>query len=161
MLHFQAPAPQISEGPALPYTAVYLSYSVTSPLFDYESATAMLALASSHILPICGRRGFCPITLLKSFLKGHLFIRSTARLSVLSLSSAAFSTVYFLLKGHHLRSEHPLFFCPLGLGSSVCVRSLMSAHLSLNLASAGNRQVYSFDLDLSLFLRAPGCLPAV
>lgn len=73
------------------------------PLFDYEeSSMAALALASSHILPICGHCGFCPITLLKSFLKGHLFIRSTACLSVLSLSSAAFSTVYFLLQGHHL-----------------------------------------------------------
>lgn len=81
LLHFQAPAPQVSEGPALPYTAVYLSYGAASPLFDYESSTATLALASSHILPICGRCGFCPIAVLKSFLKGHLFVRSSARRS--------------------------------------------------------------------------------
>lgn len=41
------------------------------------------------------------------------------------------------------------------------MHSLMGAHLSLSLASAGDRQVYSFDLDLSLFPRAPGCLPEV
>lgn len=41
------------------------------------------------------------------------------------------------------------------------MHSLMGAHLSLSLASAGDRQVYSFDLDLSLFPRAPGSLPEV
>lgn len=34
LLHFQAPAPQVSEGPALPYTAVYLSYGLPPQFCD-------------------------------------------------------------------------------------------------------------------------------
>lgn len=85
MLYFQAPAPQVCEGSALPYSAVYPSDCAASPLFDSEISMALLVLASSRTLPTRGHCGFCPITLLKSCLKGHLFVRTTALLSLCCL----------------------------------------------------------------------------